>query len=89
MKTKTIGLVSPGRFEDGDLTINGQDLSSVVVQADDADGELRAAINDLDGISAELSELGELVLSFSASLVVDGLDPSGQGATFFSAGEYE
>lgn len=58
--------VGNGSLDNGDIIINGVDISAVSFQANDADGSLRAAINaksDVTGVQASVNENGELILS--------------------------
>lgn len=79
-----LGAVSTGSFVAGDLLINGVDIGTVSVQANDAGGDLVNAINAQTastGVTASLSAAQELVLvaEDGRNIVTSGSNTNGSG----------
>ena len=89
MPTLYLGMVERGFYSDVDLEINGAQLGELDVLPGDTDNTLTNALNSVDGVTATLSESGEITIDWSGTLVVEGRDPSGGGTVDFQAGTYE
>jgi hypothetical protein len=89
-----VGKISPGVYNTMSLLINGDDIvtgDSIEVEADDSTSALRDAINAIDGVSCEMNEDNELVISHDTSLTITGERPDGYTGVCESlwAGTYE
>lgn len=86
-----LGAVTAGSFVAGDLVINGADIGTVSVTANDAGGDLVNAINaqsSSTGVVAELNAANELVLSANdgRNIVTSGNDTNGSGVVSVDPG---